>query len=690
MSNNHNPERILKQYFGYDSFRFNQLDIINSILKGNDTIAILPTGGGKSICYQVPALILEGTTIVVSPLISLMKDQVDALVARNISATFVNSTLSEYELKNRLNGIATGDFKLVYIAPERIESQLFLEVLEKSDISFVAVDEAHCISEWGHDFRPSYRKITKIFEHIPRRNVAAFTATATPEVRKDIYQSLRMKSPNIFISGFERPNIAISMIYPNNRYKAILDLIKKNKGKSIIIYVGTRKATYELGDFLNNNGYSAVPYNGAMESEERKQIQEKFINDEAKIIVATNAFGMGIDKPDVRCVVHAYLPLTIEAYYQEIGRAGRDGNPAQAILIYSPEDDNLANYFISNQFPNSTDIQKLINFLSLSMQSQNTNVIKGDLESLARSLNISQSNLALLIQYLERKNFIKFYDNSSVYEINLTEFSEHTSKIVKYLDRDRLNVYNKLVDLFEQNTSLNLSVDLKYLINDLGISHEHLVTQLNSLQNNSLLQIVNKIHLSGIKLLIDTFSESMILETIAEMQKRRDLQTKKFLNFLELLKTPNCKSAFILDYFGESNPKVCGVCDSCRHTLDKNIIIHEFKTKYISEKKPTDREYKLYMSINQLFIQNITFEQFVEKSQMTAPEIANICQKGIELGYISVKPSFVEQNIYREVVNILTHKPTARLSEIRMKMKTEVNFPLLRIYAAFARLEIFK
>lgn len=688
MFNQSNPIDILRSYFGYDSFRFNQLDIINSILKGNDTLAILPTGGGKSICYQIPALIFEGTTIVVSPLISLMKDQVDALSTRKIPATFINSTLSEYELKKRQNGIVSGDYKLVYIAPERIESSGFLDVLEKSLISFIAIDESHCISEWGHDFRPSYRKITKLFERISRKTMAAFTATATPEVRKDIIQSLEMKSPNVFVGGFERPNISISVTYPNNRKKAIIDILSRQNNEPTIIYVGTRKATHELSDFLKNQGYSSSPYHGAMENEERKQIQEKFIKGESQIIVATNAFGMGIDKSDIHCVIHAYLPLTLEAYYQEIGRAGRDGKPSKAILIYSPEDETLSNYFISNLFPDHNDINKLFNFLSLSIKKEGTTFIKGDLESFARRLNISQSNLTILVKYLERKEIIKYYDNSSIYEINLTEINESTSKIINFLEQDRLMVYNKLVDLSEENLKLSLTIDLKYLLNELDITQEQLLTHLNSLQNNSLLQINKKIHLSGIKVINDSFSESIFIETLAEMQKRKDLQTKKYLTFLEFLKTPNCKSAFILDYFGESNTKNCSICDSCLHNLDKNIIVKEFKTKYIPERKPSDREFKLYMNINQLFTENLSFDEFVDKSKMTPPEIANICQKGIELGYISIRPSFIEKNIYNEIVKILSKKPTARLSEIRMKIDSEVSYPLLRIYTAFARLDL--
>lgn len=682
---NQYPAEVLKQYFGYNSFRYNQLEIINSILSGNDTLAILPTGGGKSICYQIPALIFEGATIVISPLISLMKDQVDALLSRNIPATLINSSLSENELKKRLNGLSEGKYKLIYIAPERLESNLFLDVLTNSNISFVAVDEAHCISEWGHDFRPSYRNIINIFERITRKTLAAFTATATPEVRDDILNSLAMKSSNIFVGGFARPNIAISVSYPNNRTKAILDILNGHKNESIIIYVGTRKATIELSNLLISKGIAAVPYNGAMKNEERKQTQDKFICGDAQVIVATNAFGMGIDKSDIRLVVHMYLPLTLEAYYQEIGRAGRDGKPSNAILIYNPEDESLANYFVSNSIPNSNDINKLTNFLTLSIQKEGTNFIKGDFESFSKSLNISQSNLIMLIKYLENKNFIKFFDNSPIFEIAISQLSDRTAQIVTFLDTERIKVYNKLLDVAEKNRSLIISIDLKILVNELELTQEQILTHLNSLQNSNLIQINKKIHLSGIKVLTERFSEKDIIEIISEMQKRREVQTRKYLTFLQFLKTSNCKSQYILDYFGEKYPTVCGVCDSCRGKLNTKIIDKEFKLKFISENKPTDREFKLYMNINQLFIDCSSFDEFVEQIKMTPPEIANICQKGIEMGYISVKPEFIEQDVFEEVLAIITKKPTARLSEIKMKIKTEISYPLLRIYTAFAR-----
>lgn len=676
---------ILQRHFGYNNFRFNQLEIILSILSGNDTLAILPTGGGKSICYQIPSLILEGTTLVVSPLISLMKDQVDSLLSRNIPSTFINSTLVESELLHRLNSMVAGQYKLVYIAPERLGSNLFLDYISRCNISLLAVDEAHCISEWGHDFRPSYRKISKLFDYIPRTTISAFTATATPEVRNDIVQSLSMKHPNIFVGGFERPNIAISISYPNNKTKAILDILHKYRNEPTIIYVGTRKATIELSTFFESKGFKAVPYNGAMPSEERKEVQDKFISGEANIIVATSAFGMGIDKPDIRCVVHSYLPLSLEAYYQEIGRAGRGGKPSEAILFYSPEENNLANYFLSNLVPNSNDINKFFSFLNLSMKKEKSNFIKGDYEFFSRTLNISRSNLVILFRYLERKNIIKFYDNTTIYEIQLTEFGETIRSILNFLDIDRKKIYNKLLDLAEDNTNLNINIDTKRLTNDLEITHDQLITHLNSLQNNNLIQINQKSILSGIKVLVDVFNENILIETNAEMQKQRNFQTKKYLTFLEFLKTPRCKSLFILNYFGENHPKTCGICDSCLGKLDRNISSADFKIKNIEPYKPNDREFKLYMQINQLFTQDITFEQFIEKINMTPPEIANICQKGIDLGYISIKPNFIDKDIYSDVYRILQKKPTARLSEIRMKMKTEVSYPLLRIISAFAR-----
>lgn len=338
---------ILEKYYGYRSFRRGQEEIIKSIVDGCDTLAIMPTGGGKSVCYQVPALGFLGATIVISPLISLMKDQVDALRVSGVSAVFVNSALSQAEFNSAIENIKGNKYKLIYVAPERLESSEFLMAISQIEVSQVAVDEAHCVSAWGHDFRSSYRRIAYFIEKLRVRPVVtAFTATATEEVKEDIIKLLKLREPKVFITGFDRENLSIEIIKGSNKNKYIDEFIKENKEDSGIIYCATRKQVESLYGILEKRGYSPLKYHGGMGDEERKNNQEAFINDENLIMIATNAFGMGIDKPNIRYVIHYNMPKNIEGYYQEIGRAGRDSMPSKCVLLFSPSDVMTQKYLI--------------------------------------------------------------------------------------------------------------------------------------------------------------------------------------------------------------------------------------------------------------------------------------------------------------------------------------------------------
>lgn len=336
----------LKKYFGYTSFRKGQDQIIANIIAGKDTLGIMPTGGGKSICYQIPALIFPGITIVISPLISLMKDQTDTLTALGIPATFINSTLSQGEVNQRLGQADDGRYKLLYIAPERFESELFFSWIRSLPISMFAIDEAHCISQWGHDFRPSYQTIASVIEALPNRPIiSAFTATATPEVIRDIETILDLKG-NTFITGFQRENLVYSVVRGENKRDVVLQVLEDNPDQSGIIYASTRKEVQLLYDFLLLKGYRAGMYHGGMNEQERERNQDQFIYDEIQVMVATNAFGMGIDKSNVRFVIHYNLPKNMEAYVQEAGRAGRDGEPSQCILLFHPQDIQIQKFLI--------------------------------------------------------------------------------------------------------------------------------------------------------------------------------------------------------------------------------------------------------------------------------------------------------------------------------------------------------
>lgn len=341
------PLDVLHKYYGYTSFRKGQENIITSIINKEDVLAIMPTGGGKSICYQVPALCLDGITIVISPLISLMKDQVDALKTMGVKARLINSSLSNSEYSEVLEEIENDECKIIYIAPERLDSMEFVNIIRGKNISQVAIDEAHCVSQWGHDFRVSYKKIPYFINRLDKRPiVTAFTATASNEVREDIVNILDLHKPAIYITGFDRDNLSINIVKSSSKNKYTLDYVENHKNESGIIYASTRKEVESIYEGLLKRNYSVAKYHAGLSNEARKEYQENFINDDIKIMVATNAFGMGIDKPNIRWVLHYNMPQSIENYYQEIGRAGRDGEDSECVLLFSPGDIHTQKYLV--------------------------------------------------------------------------------------------------------------------------------------------------------------------------------------------------------------------------------------------------------------------------------------------------------------------------------------------------------
>ena len=338
---------VLRDYFGYDSFRTGQENVIENVLRGEDSLCVMPTGGGKSVCYQVPALVMDGTVLVISPLISLMKDQVDALHEVGISAAYINSTMTTEEYQMTMEATIRGDYRLLYIAPERLDSPSFTNRLQLMNVSMVAIDEAHCISQWGHDFRPSYRNIRNMVSlfHV-KPVVLALTATATPAVREDICNQLGIDENHTVMTGFERANLTFSAIKGQNRDKFVKDYVKKNEGEAGIIYAATRKAVDQIHDTLQKSGVRVAKYHAGLPDIERQKGQEQFLNDEVTVMVATNAFGMGIDKSNIRYVIHYQMPRNMESYYQEAGRAGRDGLDSACTLLFSSQDVQTQRFLI--------------------------------------------------------------------------------------------------------------------------------------------------------------------------------------------------------------------------------------------------------------------------------------------------------------------------------------------------------
>lgn len=342
-------EKNLEKYFNFAEFRAGQKEVVEAILRGEDVVALMPTGGGKSLCYQLPAILSEKVTVVISPLIALMKDQVDSLGARGIAATFINSSLEQSEIKKRIADLRSGKIKILYAAPERFGNAEFRQLFAELEIALLAVDEAHCVSQWGHDFRPDYLEIKNYIRTLKKRpTVAAFTATATPEVKEDIIRRLELREPQVFVRGFDRPNLKFFTqreLKPRQREKEILRVINSVKGAGIV-YALSRKNTEEIAKYLRENKISAAAYHAGMSGVKREKIQNEFMDNKIKVIVATIAFGMGVDKSDVRFVIHAGMPGSLEGYYQEAGRAGRDGETAYCILLHSKKDSSLHQFFI--------------------------------------------------------------------------------------------------------------------------------------------------------------------------------------------------------------------------------------------------------------------------------------------------------------------------------------------------------
>ncbi len=593
------PKEILKKFFGYDEFRPSQEEIILSILSGYNVLTVLPTGGGKSLCYQIPSLISERFSIVISPLIALMKDQVDAINKIEQVAAFINSSLDIRATDNILRNISGGSVKILYVSPEKISSIAFAEKLKELSPSYLFVDEAHCISEWGHNFRPSYRKLKEFADFIGIGKISAFTATATEEVRKDIIAQLGMADAKIFIRGFERENLHLNVIHTKNKKEKIAELLS-GKNESSIIYSATRKSAEEVSEFLRSKKINSAFYHAGLTSDLRRMIQDDFASGRIRIISATNAFGMGIDKSDIRSIFHFNIPGSIENYYQEIGRAGRDGKEASIYLFYDEKDKFIQEYFIESSSPSVTQIEEVYRWIcdygkvALGNISEKDISLDNSFAAHLKSKNINQGILDASIKVLEESGLIrrrsdfdqKHYGKFLLDPKRLNNFAKSFTDaemrdLILILARDygsRIFKEKVLLNLAKISTILNAEQDMiQELFLSLGRSGVFLYESPSKFPAVRL--ITPRIESGGLKLDLEriNFHAEKSREKLAEM--------------VEYSFTEKCRFNFILNYFGQDAPDYkCGKCDICtgeiysgRNTVEylEEIILrtlHELKT----------------------------------------------------------------------------------------------------------------
>jgi RecQ family ATP-dependent DNA helicase len=554
----------LHTYFGFEDFREGQREVVSAILEGRDTVVVMPTGGGKSLCYQLPAMMMEGATIVVSPLIALMKDQVDALLARNLPATFINSSITFEEQKARIASVRRGEYKLVYVAPERFRSAHFVETLRTAQIALFAVDEAHCISQWGHDFRPDYLRLRESIEMIGRPQIAALTATATPHVRADIIEQLDLRDPRAFVSGFDRPNLSINVVHTQKEREKITHikaLAAGYSGGSGIIYASTRKAVEQVTQKLKAAGLSLVAYHAGMEEAERTRAQEDFMTGRSQMIVATNAFGMGIDKADIRFVAHYQMPGSIEAYYQEIGRAGRDSLPSTCTLFFNYADKRTQDYFIEGSYPPPETVARVYQAL-VATGLKRIELSVSEIAARAGIRNEMAVQSALII--LEKAGHIeRGATNENRASLRLRMSPHKARETVGARDTRARQVLFGLLGGYDVNERTETELDTAELAEALGLDHQTVRRSLSSLATSGVVTYTPGRRTRGV-LMLDERPVNTLRIRPSEIARRAALEQRKLREVISFCYTERCYRAFILDYFGDRHHAAnCGTCGNC-------------------------------------------------------------------------------------------------------------------------------
>lgn len=571
------PHDILKRHWKFDQFRPKQLEIIETVLAKKDALALLPTGGGKSVCYQVPGMLMDGVCLVVSPLIALMEDQIRQLKSKNIPAVALNSTMSKRQIDMALDNAIYGSTKFLYVSPERLNSELFRVRFEKMKINLIAVDEAHCISEWGYNFRPSYLHIAALRKWQPNVPFLALTATATPDVIDDIQEKLEFKEKKVISQSFERKNLTYNTWLTNNKLNRIESFLK-NRSESGIIYCSTRKKVKNLCLKLLQGGYSVDYYHAGLPLEDRKAKQARWTNNEVRVMIATNAFGMGIDKPDVRFVLHHDIPMSLEAYFQEAGRGGRDGKPAVAHLFYEAEDLHDLQERVELSYPPIETIKTIYNalgnHLQLAIGSGKHEQFTLDLTAFAEKYNLNLITVYNALKFLELCNYIALSDNykhpsririlgnnQMLYNYQVKE--ETLNKVILFLLRTEMGIYDDYVTVNEFK-----------IASGTGLSPQVVRDKLTYLSQMGAVDYIPRSELPTVTYLTERLADNNLSISPQFYLNRKKIAFRKLASVTHFVAKAPCKSACLLSYFGELNPPQCGMCSGCvgnAETVEKTL-----------------------------------------------------------------------------------------------------------------------
>ncbi len=561
------PIEVLQEYWGYDSFRPMQEEIVNAAVQGRDVLAILPTGGGKSVCFQVPALMSEGMAIVVTPLIALMKDQVNNLCERGVKALAVYAGMTRHEVELTLNNAAYGDFKFLYLSPERLKTDLFQSFVSQMNVSYIVVDEAHCISQWGYDFRPEYLDIAQLRQRVDAP-VIALTATATPLVAQDIMEKLNFKEKLLLKSGFERPNLSYIVRHCEDKSGKLLDICNSVRGTGIV-YVRSRKKSEELAAFLRSQGVSSAFYHAGLDALSRSLRQEEWKSGKIRIMVCTNAFGMGIDKADVRAVVHYDLPESPEAYFQEAGRAGRDGKPAFAVLLHSSSDIRRLRQIETLSFPNLDYVEDIYHkvhiFYEIPVEAGEGRQLKFNIDEFCKHYKLNRSAVYYAVKYIEKTGHWLLLDDLEI----STKISIIPSRTELYDLRFANSDFDKVLEVMMRRYtglfSSLVSIEEEYVARAAGLSVPALRQVLYQMSVQHIIRYVPRDQATVLLLRHGHWgAKNVNLQPAlhADLKVRMHERVQTMIDYVS--EDDECRSRFLLRYFGQEDSADCGVCDVCR------------------------------------------------------------------------------------------------------------------------------